>query len=69
MQAGTQQPGDQWKCAFVVEIDVEENRKLVDNIQNTFLIKVLKRTTADEKKGRHTKVGNLFLKIKVFKWW
>ena len=55
------------KCAFVVEIDAEENRKLVDNIQKTFLINVLKRTTADKKRGRHTEVGNLILKIKVFK--
>ena len=55
------------KCTFILEIDAEENRKLVDNIQGVFIIKVLKRTTADKKRGCHTKVGNLFLKIKLFK--
>ena len=55
------------KYAFIVEIDAEENRKLVDNIQRIFIIKVLKRTTADKKRGHHTEVGNLFSKIKVFK--
>ena len=55
------------KCAFIVEIDAQENRKLVDDMQRIFIIKVLKRTTADKKRGRHTEVGNLFLKIKIFK--
>ena len=55
------------KCTFILEIDAEENRKLVDNIQGVFIIKVLKRTTADKKRGCHTEVGNLFLKIKLFK--
>ena len=55
------------KCAFIVEIDAEENRKLVDDMQRIFIIKVLNRTTADKKRGRHTEVGNLFLKIKIFK--
>ena len=58
------------KCAFIVEIDAKENRKSVDKMQRIFIIKVLKRTTADkqQKKRRcHTEVGNLFLKIKVFK--
>ena len=53
------------KCAFIVEIDAEENRKLVDNMQRIFIINVLKKTTADKKRRRHTEVGNLFLKIKV----
>ena len=53
------------KCVFVVEIDAEENRKLVDDIQKTFLIKVLKKTAADKKRERHTEVANLFLKVKV----
>ena len=52
---------------FIIEINAEENRKLVDDMQTIFIIKVLKRTTADKKRGRHTEVGNLFLKIKVFK--
>ena len=58
------------KCAFIVEIDAEENRKLVDDMERIFIIKVLKRTTADKKRGRHTEVfknNNLFLKIKIFK--
>ena len=55
------------KCAFIVEIDAEENRKLADDMQRIFIIKVLKRTTADKKRGCHTEAGNLFLKIKVFK--
>ena len=55
------------KCAFIVEIDAEENRKLVDNMQRISIIKVLKTTTADKKRERHREVGNLFLKIKVVK--
>ena len=55
------------KCAFVVEIDAEESRKLVDDTQRIFIIKVLKRTTTDKKRVRNTEVGNLFLKIEVFK--
>ena len=53
------------KCAFIVEIGAKENRKLVDHMQGIFIIKVLKRTPADKKRGRHTEAGNLFLKIKV----
>ena len=56
------------KCALIVEIDSKENRKLVDDMQRIFIIKVLKRTIADKKRGRHTEVGNLFLKIKGFFW-
>ena len=55
------------KCSFIVVIDAEENRNLVDDIQRNFLISVIKRTRPDKKKGCHTEVGNLFLKIKVFK--
>ena len=40
------------KCAFIVEIDAKENRKLVDNMQRIFIIKVLKRTTADKQKKK-----------------
>ena len=39
------------KCAFIIEIDPKENRKLIDNMQRIFKIKVLKRTTADKKRG------------------
>ena len=39
------------KCAFIVEIDAKENRKLVDNMDRIFIIKVLKRTTADKKEN------------------
>ena len=53
------------KCAFIVEIGAKENRKLVDHMQGIFIIKVLKRTPADKKRGRHTEAGNLFLKIKA----
>ena len=55
------------KCAFIVEIDAEQNRKLVGNMQRISIIKVLKRTAADKKRERHREVGNLFLKIKVVK--
>ena len=56
------------KCAFTLEIDSEENRKLEDDMQRIFMTKVLKRTTTDKKRGRHTEVENLFLKTKVFKY-
>ena len=47
--------------SFIVEIDSEENRNLVDNIQRTFLIRVVKRTRPN-KKRHHTEVGTYFLK-------
>ena len=56
------------KCSFFVEIYAKENRNLVDDIQRNFLRRLIKRTGPDKKKGHHTEVGNLFLKIKVFKW-
>ena len=37
------------KYELVVEIDSEENRELVDNLQKLFFVKVLKRVTADTK--------------------
>ena len=37
------------KYAFILKIDAEEYRKLVDDIQRIFIIKVLKRTTANKK--------------------
>ena len=52
---------------FIVETDAEENRKLMDDIGKNFLINVVKRTRTKNKKGRHVGVGNLLLKIKVFK--
>ena len=53
--------------SFIIEIDSEKNRNLVDDIQRTFLIRVLKRTRTNKQKKCHMKVGNVFLKIKVFK--
>ena len=55
------------KCSFLVEINAEENRKLVEDIEKNFLMKAVKRTRTKNKKGCYTEVGNLFLKIKVFK--
>ena len=52
--------------SFIVEIDSEENRNLADNIQRTFLIRVVKRIRPN-KKRHHMKVGNIFFKIKVSK--
>ena len=64
MWAGTQQLGNEW-CEIVVEIDTEENRD--NDLQKLFLVKVLKRATADTKVGKKMVVGNLFLKLKIFK--
>ena len=55
------------KSSFVVEIAVEKNRRLVKDLDEHFLINVIKRTMVQNKKGHHTEVGNLFVKIKVFK--
>ena len=55
------------KCLFVVEIDAEENRGLVEDLEKNFLMKVVGSTRTKYKKGSHTEVENLFLKIKVFK--
>ena len=55
------------KCLFVVEIDAEENRGLVEDLEKNFLMKVVASTRTKYKKGSHTEVKNLFLKIKVFK--
>ena len=55
------------KSSFVVEIAVEKNRGLVKDLDENFLINVIKRTMVQNKKGHHTEVGNLFVKIKVFK--
>ena len=55
------------KYGFVVEIDSEENRDLVDDLQKLFFVKVLKRATADTKVRNHVVVGNLFIKLKIFK--
>ena len=52
--------------SFIVEIDSEKNRNLVDDIQRMSLIRVLKRTRPN-KKGCHAEVGNIFFKIKVLK--
>ena len=54
-------------CSSIVEIDVEENKNLVDHIGKKKLIKIIKRTRPNKKKGHYTEVGNLFLKITVFK--
>ena len=54
-------------CSFIVEIDAEEKENQVDNIGKKFLIKIIKRTRPDKKKSCYTEVGNLFLKMKVFK--
>ena len=54
-------------CSFIVEIDTEEKKNLVDNIGKKILIKIIKRTRPDKKKGCSAEVGNLFLKIKDFK--
>ena len=48
------------KYSFVVEIDAEENRNLVDDIQRNFLIRVIKRTRPDKKKGRPQKWRTYF---------
>ena len=48
------------KCTFILEIDAEENRKLVDNMQEVFIIKVLKRTTADKKRMPHRSWKSIF---------
>ena len=48
------------KCAFIVEVDAKENRKLVDNMQRIFVIKVLKRTTADKKRRCHKSWKSIF---------
>ena len=53
--------------SFIVEIDSEENRNLVDNMKRSFLIRVLKRARPNKNKGRHMEVGNVFFKIKIFK--
>ena len=55
------------KYGFVVEIDYEENRDLVDNPQKLFFVKLLKKATADTEVGNHTLVGNLLKKLKMFK--
>ena len=55
------------KYGFVVEVDSEENTDLVDNLQKLLFVKVLKRATTDTKLGNHTVVGNLFVKLKIFK--
>ena len=52
--------------SFIVEIYSEENRNLVDNIQRTFLIRVVKRIRPNKKNTSH-RSGNIFFKIKVFK--
>ena len=51
----------------MVEIDAEENRGLVEDLEKNFLMKVVGSTRTKYKKGSHTEVENLFLKIKVFK--
>ena len=53
------------RCSFIVENEAQENKNLVDKIGKSFLIKIIKRTRPDKKKGCYTEVGNLFLKIKV----
>ena len=53
--------------SIIVDICNEENRNLVGDIQRSFLIRVLKRNRPNKKKGRHTEVGNVFFKIKVFR--
>ena len=45
------------KHGFIVEIDSEENRDLVDVLQKLFFVKVLKRATADSRVGNHTVGG------------
>ena len=55
------------KYWFVVKIDYQENRDLVDNLQKLFFKKVLKKATPDTKVGNHALVGNLFKKLKMFK--
>ena len=50
-----------------MEIEAEENKNLLDKIGKSFLIKIIKRTRPDKRKDCYTEVGNLFLKIKVFK--
>ena len=55
------------KCLFVVEIDAGENRGLVEDLKKNFLMKVVGSARTKNNKGCHTEVGNLFLKVKVFK--
>ena len=56
------------KCAFIVEIDAKENKKLVDGRNaKDFHNKSARKNTADKTSERLTEVGNLLLKIKVFK--
>ena len=55
------------KCSFVVEIDTEENRGLVEDLEKNFLMKIIGITRTQNKKGCHIEMGNLFLKIKLFK--
>ena len=46
---------------------MQKKTGLVEDLKKNFLINVIKRTRVQNKKGRHTEVGNLLIKIKVFK--
>ena len=48
------------KCALILEIDSEENRKLEDNMQRIFIIKVLKEPQQMKKEDSHRSWKSIF---------
>lgn len=53
---------------FDVEIDVEQNEKLLKDITAKFLTKSLRSRLVERKDGHGYELSNLYRTIKVFKW-
>ena len=55
---------------FVVEINVEENHKLLNNLCQKLFTKMIRSGRVEEKVGKHGyKFGNLFVTFQVYKKW
>ena len=52
---------------FIVEIDIEQNQKLVNNLCTKLWVQKLGSQRIKRKKGHGYKIRNLFYKFKVFK--
>ena len=53
---------------FVVEIDVEENHKLLNNLCQKVFSKIIGSGRVEEKVGKHGyKFGNLFVTFQIYK--